>query len=219
MDYEQARFQIRTGDILACRGGGLFSKAISWLGGFRRWFLYGEWVPDRITHIGIAVWIDFGLSSCEPRLCVLEPRAFRGVRLAPLSHVLAEYQNCSGAMYWCAIKSEVNGSRVAAYAMRHWAKAYPSLWQFVVAASWIVQWLLRRAGRDLDTNGDRFHCSELATRSLMSAGYPHPVSPAVTTPQMVADFRCLRSPVLLELPVGGSPNGRRSRNSQRSSGG
>jgi hypothetical protein len=55
----------------------------------------------------------------------------------------------------------------------------------------------RRFGLKVDTNEDCFHCSELATRALMDAGYPHNREPAVTTPTDVSEFSCLGDKVEL----------------------
>jgi hypothetical protein len=198
MRYQEARDQIQTGDLLTFGGGdGFFSKLISFWGGVKSLVWKGRWRPDRITHVGMAIWVTVAADK-EPKLCVLEPRAFQGVRLVPLSHVLCKGKKQHYRVYWQPIISEISKIDAADYAMRHWAKAYASVWQFVVIAFSAVQWCLKAFGWNLDLSADRFHCSELATRSLMSAGYHHLKNPAMTTPQMVSEFRCLGHPTLLE---------------------
>lgn len=178
MRYLTAREEIRTGDILTCAGRGPISKVIQW------------WTGSEISHVGMAIWVYMpGIRS--NRLCILEAHAHKGVRLAPLSEVLQhDYWQSGGKVYWQPLIG-VDGVDAAANAMRRWNKLYANWFQFVAIA-------FRFVGFVKDTDPNRDHCSELVTRALMQAGYPHDKNPSLTTPEDVSHFSCLGSKVLLE---------------------
>jgi hypothetical protein len=196
--YEEVREEIRTGDILACSGRTFYSKIIGKWGGFQNWLWNGKWKEDTVTHIGIAIWIRFPHEENLDRLCILEARVLKGVRLNPLSTVLDGYRKRGGTIGWQKIiDPEISGDDVAQSALKHWTRAYPSWKQFVMAGLKSLQWWYRRRGRSVDLNGNSFHCSELAARSLIDAGHKTDREPAVTTPQMLSEYSCLSQPILL----------------------
>jgi len=195
MRYEDVRLQIQTGDILSCQGTAIYSNIIRKWGGLKNWFWRGDWKEDQFTHTGIAIWIQL---NGDDRLCILEAHIFKGIRLNPLSEVLKEYWKPGGRVYWQAVHG-IDGTVVAQEALKNWTKAYPSLFQFLIAGSSVARWIRKRVFRKgADTNGDKYHCSELASRSLIHAGFKWNMPPAATTPQMVSEFSCLTSPVELE---------------------
>jgi len=197
MKYEEVRSMIQTGDILACEGNATYSWIIKKWGGVQNWFWDGKWKEDKFSHVGIAIWITFPHDQ-EDRLCILEAHALKGIRLNPLSEVLKNYWKSNGAIYWQAVKPSLDGDVVAEAALKNWTKAYPSLWQFLVAGLRVSQWVRKKIGLGVDTNKDKFHCSELTSRSLIEAGFVTDLEPSVTTPQMVSEFDCLAEPLELK---------------------
>lgn len=174
--------QIKTGDILTCAGKG-------WVSTFIR-----LWTGSPITHTGIAIWADFGYKGKV--LCILEPHMFKGVALNPLKLVL-ERDYPKGNMYWQA--NTLDGLVTAEFAMSQWRHDYANPWQFIVLGSRVARWLRHMLGKSIDTDKDRYMCSELVTRSLIEAGFPWEKDPSITTPAEVSQFECLGKPVELVL--------------------
>lgn len=186
MNYKDVRNLIKTGDIFSCSGTAMYSKLIK------------AWTHDEITHTGIAVWVRFPQDEIPDRLCILQAHIFKGVQLGLLSNVLTnDYWKYNGKVYWQKLNN-INGDNVASFALANWSKAYPSLYQFVIAGSKLVQAIRTATGRSLNINPEKFHCSELATRALIDAGFYYAYDPAVTTPSDVSKFSCLGPKVLLE---------------------
>lgn len=74
LDYDEARDQLQTGDIVFCSGTYFFSKTI-------QWFTRSVW-----SHIGV-IYRDDNLQ----RIFVLESETAIGVRLVPLSKYVRDY--------------------------------------------------------------------------------------------------------------------------------
>jgi hypothetical protein len=146
IDYKVARDQIKDGDVLAFRLDRLsiFSQLISLV------------TRSRVTHVGFAV-------RYRNRLCVLEALEGKGVRLHPVSIIIATGRDVD----WYQLQAADNKRMVVvARAFNHWGKRYASPLQFLrswgVITSALCDWLRI----PIDTNEQRFFCSEFVHRCL-----------------------------------------------------
>ena len=140
IDYPSAREDIKDGDVLAFRlvSRSLFSQLISIV------------TRSRVTHVGLAVWY-------RDRLCVLEALEGKGVRLHPLSMLLATGRDID----WYQLDAHDNRRMVIiSRAFTHWGKRYASPLQFLRSWGVITSALCNWLHIPIDTNGDRFFCSE-----------------------------------------------------------
>ena len=186
MKYLKVREKINTGDILICQGTWLLSKLIRLV----------TW--QKASHVGIAIWIT--INGGKKRLCMFEAMEGKDVRIIPLHDALKnKYWSSGGKMWWHKIKdSNISGHEIANFYLQHWSDGYADKRQFILILLPIFQWIRNFFGWSVDTNPDRWHCSEIATRSLMEQGYEHNKDSALTTPGDVADFDCLYDGVLIE---------------------
>jgi len=182
--------EIKTGDLLACSGNAIYSKIIRKWGGFQNWVWNQEWTEDEITHVGLAIWINF--PNHGNRLCIFEAHALKGIRLNPLDLVLNEYHKTGGKIYHQELIG-LSGDLLAQEALKHWTKPYPSIRQFIIAGLKSYQWVRKHLNLPLDVDVNEFHCSELVTQSLIDIGVNYKNGAAVTTPQQVSGFPCFGS--------------------------
>lgn len=174
---------IRTGDIC------LFRRSPTLFGRFIR-----LWTQSPFSHVGIALWV---IVDGTRRLCILEALEGVGVRLFPMDRYLEEC-HASGCLidWYQVVDSEINRDRVAGYALQQWGRPYATPWQFVWSWGLLSGWWRRLRGLPVDTDPERWFCSELVTAALRHAGYV-PESgddsePAATEPGAVALFPCLQ---------------------------
>tara|TARA_R100000656_G_scaffold66206_1_gene50268 strand:- start:116 stop:658 length:543 start_codon:yes stop_codon:yes gene_type:complete len=172
MKYQNVRYKIRNGDVLAFRG----KRWYSWLIKFR--------TLSRVSHVGVAIW--FG-----DRLCCLEALEGSGVRLYPVS----KYMECGDWVDWYELYDEsISRKQLTDYALKSWGKRYASLWQFI--RSWGIvcrRWFDKNLAPP-DTNKDRFFCSEFVMSALREGGYSgegFERPPARTSPGDVVELPCL----------------------------
>ena len=140
IDYSEARPAIMDGDVLAFRLDRCspVSQLISLV------------TRSRVTHVGFAVWY-------RNRLCVLEALEGKGVRLHPLSMLLATGRDID----WYQLEAtEIRRRVVLTRAFTHWGKRYASPLQFLRSWGVITSALCNWLRIPIDTNGDRFFCSE-----------------------------------------------------------
>ena len=161
------------GDLLAFRGRGLFSTAIK-LKTF-----------SRVTHVGLTVYF-------RGRICVLEAREGRGVRLVPLDHYLGD---CNVRVQWHPLLSEkyrINRQVAIEWAVGQLGKRYASPWQLVRSWGLLSAPLCDYFGLPIDTNPQRFFCSEFVLDFVRAGGYlenGHRVA-ARTSPGDVLELDC-----------------------------
>ena len=186
MRYSAVKDLVRTGDVLAFRGTWLFSRLIRW------------YSRQPVSHVGLAVWLRIG-EETEDRLCVLEAMEGYGVRLLPLAHALGDYWTHGGAAWWCPLRDLYDGEEGVGYALAQWGGEYASPYQFAVLMSPTLQRLRHLLGRPDHVGGpDRFHCSELVSRSLAFAGASIPKPACYMTPGDVICLPALRPGILIE---------------------
>jgi hypothetical protein len=167
---------VKNGDVLAFSGKWLFSKLIQF------------WTRDKISHVGLALWIEVEGAKI---LCVLEAMEGKGVRLIPLDDYYKSKRPPD--IYWCPIDDEiVDRHKVIAFALNNWNREYANIYQFILFMSPRLQWLRKLMGRSLDTNYDKWHCSELVTNALVFGGFPCEKVPALVSPGDVSRFSCLK---------------------------
>lgn len=166
---------VRSGDVLAFYGHGLIATAIR----FR--------TLSRCTHVGFALWF-------RGRLCVLEAREFKGVRLFPVGRYLSD-PDLKIVHYELLDEGYgINRSVVVDSALSHWGKRYASTWQFLRSYGLVTRRMADRLGLAPDTNPERFYCSEYVQDSLREGGYKGEGSsrpPAETSPGDVLELPCL----------------------------
>lgn len=150
-DYRQIRSQLRSGDLIFCSGEYLFSKAI-------RCITNSCW-----SHVGIV----FQLGSIE-RVLLLESVEDVGVRFAPLSKYLSDYQG--GRPYEGRIAiARIDG--LAADQLKNLAKSGLDLltqpWGWAVAVYILFRLFFNRLRRP---EARSFLCSELVSHGFAAAG-------------------------------------------------
>lgn len=156
---------IETGDILAFKGTGIFS------------WLIRIYTKSEISHIGIAIWI-------RHRLCVIEAKEGRGVRLIPLN-------KCKNIYKVFHLTREINGVKVAEFCLNHWGAEYSNWYQFLILGSRVIRFLRQCLGRGPDYDSGKWFCSELVARALASGGYVSSKHPSLTTPADICKYHCL----------------------------
>lgn len=154
MTYDQARREIRTGDLLAFHGTSLWSRIIRLR------------TSSRVTHVGFAYW--FG-----ERLCVWESKERIGVRLSPVSVYLRQHPTARVDWY-SLVDRDVSRPALVDFARQHWCAAYAPWWQFVRSWGLLASRLADRLGLGDDVAPDRWHCSEFVMQALREAGYRGP---------------------------------------------
>lgn len=186
MKLSDAQAIIATGDIFLFEGVSFF----------------GRWIKlhtrSRFSHVGIALWIQVdGIR----RLCCIEALEPWGVRLYPMDYYLGVCRRRGIVCHWFALKQDfgIDRAKVAGYGLAQWGKRYASPWQFLISFGWLTRLVRKHIfGWDVvDTNPERFFCSELVSDSLQHGGYrPDPnegedAIAAGTEPGAIALFRCL----------------------------
>ena len=181
MKYTDARDLIQDGDVLAFRGTRLFSRLIK------------LWTRSRVSHVGIACWM-------HDRLTVVEALEGVGVRVYPLSRYVG--RGCD--VDWYQVDQSANDvlahgaldrRAVVAFALSKWGLRYASPWQFLRSWGWLSRRVSESRGLPVDTNPDRFFCSELALDALRAGGYRgegYDKAAAETSPADVIELPCLR---------------------------
>ncbi len=181
MNYEEAKKYIKDGDVLTFAGSWRMSRLIRF------------WTGQKVSHVGIAIWLRFGQET-EDRLCVLESMEPGGVRIIPLSMALKE----SNAVYWQKLDSAlVDAHEALGWAIQQWGGKYASWLQFLSFISPRFRKLREWRGFPAKV-GSGYHCSELIAEALKFGGYKPPKDPALVTPGDIWDFKCLGEPVLIE---------------------
>jgi hypothetical protein len=186
MQYSQVRESIRDGDLILVRGRSV-----------RAW-LIRAWTQSRFSHCGIAVWV---VIRGVGRLCVLEAVEGRGVHLQPLSTVLRRDGEFDWFPLWdeservthaATALSRIDRANVTAFGLAQWGKRYASCWQFVrsfsIASRWLFDWL----GLEVDTDRERFFCSEFVMGAVEAGGYrpSRDCDPAEMSPGDIAELGC-----------------------------
>ncbi len=157
LDYEQARLQLRTGDIVFCSGTYFFSRAI-------QWFTKSVW-----SHVGI-IYRDDHLE----RIFVLESETMIGVRLVPLSKYLRDYHGRNkpykGYIIVGRISPEPDGEhakKVISFGMDALTRPYDN-WEILR----IAMRILFRRGRKVRDR--KYICSELVYEAFRKADVQFP---------------------------------------------
>ncbi|MDS4013844.1 MAG: YiiX/YebB-like N1pC/P60 family cysteine hydrolase [Candidatus Accumulibacter sp.] len=157
LDYEQARQQLRTGDIVFCSGTYFFSRAI-------QWFTKSLW-----SHVGI-IYRDDHLE----RIFVLESETMIGVRLVPLSKYLRDYHGRSkpykGYILVGRLSPEPDGEntkKVISFGMDALTRPYDNWEIFRIAMR-----ILFRRGRKVRDR--KYICSELVYEAFRKADVQFP---------------------------------------------
>lgn len=159
--------QLQTGDVLAFRGNGFWSRLIRLR------------TKSRITHVGVVFVTAVGELRFEQ--CI-EAKEGRGVRQVVLEDYLAKWQRVDVYRPQGVHDGAVN------WLLRQGQQGYASVWQFVWSWGWLSSWLRRCFGAGLDLDVDRAHCSELVSRFLLRCGYELPDEPPAMSPGDVVDL-------------------------------
>jgi hypothetical protein len=185
MKYSEVEPWIKTGDVLTCQGTWLISRGIQLL------------TRETVSHVGIAVWVH--LNGKAKHLCMFEAMEGRDVGIVPLRETLEKnLWKAGGRMWWSKINDPaISGYNVMDFCIKNWGAEYANKYQFIVGMSRLIRYLRTKMGKSLDTDPDRWHCSELVTRAFMEQGYKHDKEPALTTPGDVSRFACLSTPIEL----------------------
>ncbi|MGE0760133.1 MAG: YiiX/YebB-like N1pC/P60 family cysteine hydrolase [Pirellulaceae bacterium] len=174
---------IANGDILLFEG--------------RSWFAFGIKLRTRsqFSHAGVALWVNVDGTS---RLCILEALEPWGVRLYPLDRYLDHCHRKGERVHLYRLHESINRDKVAGFTLQQWGKRYASVWQFVLSWGRVTRFFRWLFGRPLnvDTDPERFFCSELVAEALRAGGYVPSVeddlAPCMTDPGAVALFPCLQ---------------------------
>jgi hypothetical protein len=174
---------IRTGDLLFCSGKWLTARAIQLF----------TW--SKINHVGVACHLQI---NGYKKLCMFEAMESRDVRIMNLEQSLNTlYWPKGGQVIWCPLQDTIDRDRVIQFCLDHWGQQYASWYQFLLFMSPRLRWARKLLGLSLDTNINRWHCSEIVTRALVEAGYKFNAEPALTTPGQVYNFNCYRDKLIL----------------------
>lgn len=158
MRLVQIQCRIASGDYFFIQGTSWYARIIRINTGYN------------LTHIGIAVWVDFK-NGTEPRLCILEAITGQGVRLYPMDRYLQECKRLRERVFWYKLHPSVNRDAVVQYAVLHLGKRYASAWQMVYSFGWLTKGLKKLLGwKDKDLDRNRFFCSELGAGAGKFAG-------------------------------------------------
>lgn len=179
MDYSLIRDDIQNGDVLAFGyvRRSFFSQLISLV------------TRSRISHVGIAI-------RFYNRLCVIEALEGRGVRVFPISTLLKQGRKI--VWYQTRVPVGVKRFEICESALRHWGKRYASPWQFLRSFSLLTKRICDRLGIQVDTNEERFFCSEFVVDCLSGAGIQIDADAAEMSPADVIELPCLLARGTLE---------------------
>jgi uncharacterized membrane protein len=206
--YSEARDTIGNGDLISFRGTHFQSRLFRWWSG-------STWkpvVPDDVpSHVAIAVWMHVSSDLGPDRLCVIES-VKRGVRMVPLSGLLARYP---GRIYWhehIVPEGDLSSAygfrarRLTQAALKLWDRGlgYPSWHQhFLTAFAWL-RWLRGHVlGQLADIDPYAVMCSECIAQACIDAGYDSGGKEAcLFTPLAVTQIPWFRPGVEIVLPKG-----------------
>lgn len=182
MNYKETRQRIKTGDTLLGAGNWPVSRLVRLFTG------------QQFSHVGIAIWLQI---ANRPRLCMFESMEGRDVRIVPLYKTLITQYWKNGGKMWYApiIEPTIDGDKVADFYLQHWGDLYANKYQFLVGMSGLIRLIRQFRGANIDTDENKWHCSEIAIRALMAQGYKHEKDPSITTPGDVALASCLGWPI------------------------
>lgn len=171
--------QIQPGDVLLFEGRGFWSSVIRLR------------TASKITHAGFAF-------EVHGRLACLEAAEGSGVRIHPLDTYLA----AGHRIHWHRLLAReygVSRERVMDFALGEWGKRYASATQFLRSFGFAAARLANRCGCKIDTNADRWFCSELVQQGILSGGWKPEaeIHPAQTPPGDLAFLPCLKPEGLL----------------------
>ena len=183
MLYNDARQLIKNGDILACTGNELFSKAIKFF------------TKSKYSHVGIAFWLKT-IEGFDYRLFILEAVDGAGVRIYPLSEALNEYGSGNIDLY--KLKN-LDGNLVLSYALDKIGKDYVTFWQLFLIVSKITKYIRRLWDKDDETKENKYHCSKLVFNSLIHAGYKYDKLSILINPNDIIKFTCFEDPIKLKI--------------------
>jgi len=179
MDYSRVRDDIQNGDVLAF--------------GYVRYSLFSQlirlWTRSSISHVGIAV-------RFYGRLCVIEALEGRGVRVFPVSTLLAKGRKI--VWYKTVIPQKLSRFEICQYGLSHWGKRYASPWQFIRSFSVLTKWICDKLKIKRDTNDERFFCSEFVVNCLLAVKLDVAGDPAEMSPADVIELPCLLKRGVLE---------------------
>ncbi len=201
--YSTVRLAIRTGDVFLLEVGNLFKGKFEW-GLIKRvavWVfmkLIELWTWSRYSHTGIACWITFedSLGNKIRHLCIFDSFGLEPIRIAPMDKLI---EDGFWKIYWMSLgENMVSRNIVIDFCLPKWRKKYANIRQFVLFVVAPIRWIRSLLGFGMDTDEDRWHCSELVAAAIKAGGYPYEKSTALTTPEDVSRFSCLANPVLLE---------------------
>lgn len=172
--YLDAVTQLADGDLLAVKGKSAWSRAIQ-----LRTF-------SRISHVGLAIWSkDFN------QWCLLEAKEKIGVRLFPLR----TYLQCNPGIevVWyelLADKYNINREDLIEWSKKQWGKKYASTFQFLRSWGSITRRIADLLNVPLDTDSNRFFCSEFIAGGLEVGGFSIHKDPAQTDPGDLVELPC-----------------------------
>jgi hypothetical protein len=179
MYYPDLRKYILNGDLISFRGTGLQSLL------FRYWGSDAWWPPrieDLPSHVAIAVWMRLTVPGRD-RLCVVES-VKRGVRMVPLSGLLARYP---GRIFWHGLaadpwldRDEDKRDRLAQAALALWdlGLEYPTWKQHFVTGFGLVRGIRRWMRLPMDLDLHAVMCSEFVAQVCIDAGFDSDGTPA-----------------------------------------
>lgn len=179
--FDEAHRQIRTGDLLFFRGHSLWS------------WLIKLWTRSRVSHVGRAAWGEF----CGERiLFVVEAVEGVGVRLARVDDLLRHGEQID----WYRLRTRLPDRTLqpevgVRYLLSLVGRSYASPWQFVRAFSVGGRLVGRWLDLPVDTDPERFFCSEAVAASLLRDGYEDSSlgDPASLNPGDLQELPCLQA--------------------------
>jgi len=133
---------------------------------------------SNVTHVGVALWV------CG-RLCVIEAKEGKGVRVFPLDRIDVPFK------VYPIVQKNIDGQKVVDFCLTHWGAEYTNWYQFLIIGSRIIKYIRRKMGKSPDLNPIRWFCSELIARAFESAGYIDSKHSSLTTPIDICNYRCL----------------------------
>lgn len=188
MILDRARVrEIEDGDLLAFHGRTIFS-----------WWIRVV-TKQRVTHVGIAVWI-------RGRLYVLEAVEGRGVRIHPLDDYLRDRKLRVDWHELYATQYGVDVEKLLDEAFANVGKRYAPWWQFFRSWGVLTRWIAGLMEWALDCDDERFFCSEHVLWCLRRAGYTGEGyrDTATATPGDVCELPCFHRvgqlPSLVDSP-------------------
>lgn len=176
---------IKTGDVLAFRSNSFWSRLIR-----LRTF-------SRVSHVGFAVRV------CG-RLCVIEAVEWYAIRVWPLSRYLEDPKYVVEHYELLDKKFRINRELVVDAAWGLWGSRYASPLQFFRSWGLLTHWLATKLGIPVDTDKDRYHCSETILSCLIAGGYVgegFDKDPAETSPGDIVHLPCLQKTGVVRCSV------------------